>query len=167
MLAGRLRFLSLRNLPCHRIVFSELVVDEHNTFKLQFSQPTFVSIASRLEFLHCGFPFAFDVFVTKSTEAHTPAFEDDHLDRRFTLAVADLPLACRKSVSRARESRLVIRRDLNVVLAVRDSCKCFDTELYIVSRRLATMLYEWVVGLRFCECFLFVMWKVEIVYRED
>ena len=117
--------------------------------------------------MDCGFPFALDFFVTKSTEAYTPALEDDHLNRRLTFAVTDLPFASRKSVSRARESRLVVRRDLDVGLAVRDSCKCFDTELYIVSRRLATMLYEWVVGLRFCECFLFVMWKVEIVYRED
>lgn len=29
------------------------------------------------------------------------------------------------------------------------------------------MLYEWVVRLRLCECILFVVWKVEIVYRED
>jgi hypothetical protein len=117
--------------------------------------------------LHCGFPFALDFFVTKSTEAHTPAFENDHLNRRLALTVADLPLACRESVSRASESRLVIRRDLDIALAVRDSCKCLDTELYVVCRRLATMLNKRIAGLGFRECFLFFVWKVEVVYREN
>lgn len=126
-LAGRLGFRPLRNLPRHRVVFSELAIDEQNTFKLQFPQSTFVSIPSGLEFLHRGFPFAFHFFVTESAEAHTPALENDHFNWRLTLTVANLPFARRKSVSCARESRFVIRRDLDVVLAVCDSCKCLDT----------------------------------------
>lgn len=29
------------------------------------------------------------------------------------------------------------------------------------------MLHEWVAGLRFCECLLFVVWEIEVVYGED
>ena len=82
--------------------------------------------------MHRSFPFALDFSIAQSTEAYTPAFENDHFNGRLALTVADLPLACRESVSRASESRLVIRRDLDIALAVRDSCKCLDTELYIV-----------------------------------
>jgi hypothetical protein len=155
------------NLPCHLIILSQLVVDEQNTLELQLSQPTFVSIASGLEFLHRGLPFALYFFVAESTESYTPTFEDDYLDSRLTIVVTGFPLAYRKPVASSIECRLVVRGHFDALFAVRDGSKRFSAKFDIVGRRLAAMLDERIAWLRSCESFLFVVWKVEIVYRED
>ena len=115
--SGRLGFRPLRNLPRHRVVFSELAVDEQNTFKLQFPQSTFVSIPSGLELLHRGFPFAFHFFVTESAEAHTPALENDNLYRWLTLLVDNFPGFRVSTIALTRMGGFIVEGDADILLA--------------------------------------------------
>jgi hypothetical protein len=120
-----------------------------------------------LKFLRRGLPFTLYFFVAESTESYTPPFEDDYLDWWLTIVVTGFPLAYRKPVASSIECRLVVRGHFDVLLAVGDGSERFSAEFDIVSRRLAAMLDERITRLGFCKSFLFVVWKIEIVYREN
>jgi hypothetical protein len=81
--------------------------------------------------------------------------------------VTGSPLAYRKPVTSSVECRLVVRGHFDILLAVGNGGERFSAELDIMGRGLAAVLHEWITRLGFCENFLFVMWEIEIVYRED